>query len=62
MKKYDTYSVFRMSKDMRQQLKQVAANRQKSTSALIREGVIAVLKEAEIEQREQMMRQQFMTG
>jgi predicted DNA-binding protein len=58
--KLDTYSVFRMTTEMRHQLKTVASNSKKSTSALIREGVLKVLQDAELEQREAMMRQQFM--
>ena len=62
MKNYDTYLVTRMSKDMRNKLKEVAANRQKSQSALMRQGVLTVLKEFELEQREQAMQRAFMAG
>ena len=62
MKQYDTYSVFRCSHEMRNSLRQVAKNRQKSTSELIREGVLKVIQEAELEQRELMMKQAFMTS
>ena len=62
MKNFDTYLVTRMSKDMREQLKAVAVNRRQSQSALMRQGVLSVLKEFELEQRELVMRQQFMAG
>ncbi len=62
MKNYETFLVTRMSNDMREKLKEVAANRRQSQSALMRQGVLSVLKEFDLEQREIAMRRQFMAS
>ncbi len=61
MKNYDTYSVFRMNTTMRDQLKTLASNQSKSSSALIREGVEGVIKNAEIQKQEERMLNSFLT-
>ena len=50
-----------MNTKMRDQLKTLASDQSKSSSALIREGVEGVIKNAEIQKQEERMLNSFLT-